>query len=135
MLLHLYLYRVLGLVRVKDGALVKEYSGPEQAVDYIAQMSVDEVECVDPRFQERPSLSVAEEYPLGSYIFFLGAKLYGCPGQVIGHMDDTLEIRLAASTSVLYIVCILSNSCLGIYGACFYPSWCWSCHSSTGPNE
>ncbi|KAK8035625.1 hypothetical protein PG993_010620 [Apiospora rasikravindrae] len=86
-----------GLVKTKDGALVKEYGHiPGTEKDHAAQVIVDEVVSEDQRFIEREALPIEEEFPLGSNVFFLGQTVqdflyYGRPARVLGHKDGLVE--------------------------------------------
>ncbi|WAR56001.1 hypothetical protein PtB15_6B745 [Puccinia triticina] len=83
---------IKGLQRMEDGALVKEYEARD--CDYALQTVVLKVSSVDPRFMEQSAKSITEEFPEGSKVFFLGALLYGAPGQVVGHSKDKLNLRI-----------------------------------------
>ncbi|KAI8053522.1 XRN 5'-3' exonuclease N-terminus-domain-containing protein [Syncephalis plumigaleata] len=91
--------RIKGLMRMNDGAFVKEYEDMSMQQDYILQTIVERVEYVDPRFQERPPLSIEEEFPIDSQIFFLGNQFYGSPGQVLEHNGDLLTVKLIIKAS------------------------------------
>jgi 5'-3' exoribonuclease 1 len=85
-----------GLKRLDDGSFVKDYEGAEKEVEQAVQMCVlDSSE--DPRFKERAAPPLAEEFPEGSKIFFLGEHAYGVAAQVAGTSDDTLSVILAVS--------------------------------------
>lgn len=83
---------IKGLKRMDDGALVKEYEARDS--DYALQTIVLKVSSVDPRFMEQSAKSTADEFPEGCKVFFLGWSLYGAPGQVIGHCNNELNLRL-----------------------------------------
>ncbi|KAI9594045.1 XRN 5'-3' exonuclease N-terminus-domain-containing protein [Syncephalis fuscata] len=83
-----------GLMRLNNGAMVKEFDDKNKERDYILQTMVEHVEFTDPRFQERPPLSIEEEFPIDSQIFFLGNQFYGSPGQVLEHNGDLLSVKL-----------------------------------------
>ncbi|KAK8047037.1 5'-3' exoribonuclease 1 [Apiospora saccharicola] len=86
-----------GLVKTKEGALIKEYGDiPGTQKDHAAQVIVDEVVSEDQRFIEREALPIEEEFPLGSNAFFLGQTVqdflyYGRPARVLGHADGLVE--------------------------------------------
>ncbi|KAK6833246.1 hypothetical protein PG987_007940 [Apiospora arundinis] len=90
-----------GLVKTKEGALVKEYGDiPGTQKEHAAQVIVDEVVCEDQRFIEREALPIEEEFPLGSNVFFLGETIqdflyYGRPAKVLGHTDGLVETVMA----------------------------------------
>lgn len=83
---------IKGLKRLDDGSLVKEYE--PRPSDYPLQTIVLKVSSVDPRFMEQSAKSTADEFPEGCKVFFLGTSLYGAPGQVIGHSNDKLNLRI-----------------------------------------
>jgi hypothetical protein len=61
-------------------------------------MCVTEVTSEDPRYRERDPPPIAEEFPEGSKVFFLGEHAYGVAAQVSGTTEDTLAVILAVST-------------------------------------
>jgi len=85
----------LGLKRLEDGALIKDYEGMDKEVEQAVQMAVPEVASEDPRYLERPPPPLAEEFPEGSRVFFLGEHAYGVAAQVSGTTEDTLSVILA----------------------------------------
>ena len=86
-----------GLVKTKEGALVKEYGYiPGAQVDHATQLVVDEVISEDQRFIEKEALPLEEEFPEGSLLFYLGdttqdSLFYGRPARVKGHANDRVE--------------------------------------------
>lgn len=83
---------IKGLKRIDDDALVKEYETRED--DYALQLIVMNVSSLDPRFMEQSAKSITEDFPEGSKVFFLDTSNYGAPGQVMGHLDDKLQLRI-----------------------------------------
>lgn len=82
-----------GLKKTDDGATVKEYAHIEGIEkDYASQTVVEEVVSEDPRFLEKPALSIEEEFPIGSRAFFLGDFNYGRPLQVVGHTGNKADL-------------------------------------------
>ena len=82
-----------GLKKTDDGATVKEYAHIEGIeTDYASQTVVEEVLSEDPRFLEKPALSIEEEFPIGSRAFFLGEFNYGRPLQVVGHTGNKADL-------------------------------------------
>ncbi|CAE7051355.1 unnamed protein product [Rhizoctonia solani] len=61
-----------GLKRQEDGALVKDYAGPEAETEQAVQMSLMQVKSEDPRYVEQPAAPLEQEYPIGTNVFFLG---------------------------------------------------------------
>jgi 5'-3' exoribonuclease 1 len=87
-----------GLKRLEDGALVKDYDASKE--DELAlQLAVPEVESEDPRYIERGPPSLAEEFPEGSKVFFLGEHAYGVAARVAATTADSLSFVLAFSPS------------------------------------
>lgn len=90
----------LGLKRLDDGALVKDYEGFDKETEQAVQMAVTEVSSEDPRYQERPAPPLSEEFPEGSKVFFLGEHAYGVAAQVSETTKDKLSIILAVRVFV-----------------------------------
>ncbi|KAH9944834.1 exonuclease II [Amylocystis lapponica] len=84
-----------GLKRLDTGAFVKDYEGQEKEVEQAVQMTVPEVASEDPRFIEKDAPPLAEEFPDGSKVFFLGEHAYGVAAQISSTTTDTLSIILA----------------------------------------
>ncbi|KAF8150162.1 exonuclease II [Crassisporium funariophilum] len=84
-----------GLKRLESGAFVKDYEGPQKEVEQAVQMCLPEVASEDPRFLEREAPPLAEEFPDGSKIFFLGEHAYGVAAQVSATSETTLSVILA----------------------------------------
>ena len=77
---------------------MKDYEGPDKEIEQAVQMCVTEVSSEDPRYLERDPPPIAEEFPEGSKVFFLGEHAYGVAAQVSGTTEDTLAVILAVST-------------------------------------
>lgn len=77
--------------------MVKDYEGPEKEIEQAAQMTLSEVASEDVRFMERAAPPLAEEFPAGSKIFFLGEHAFGVAAQVAGTENNTLSVILAVS--------------------------------------
>ncbi|KAF6755356.1 exonuclease II [Ephemerocybe angulata] len=84
-----------GLRREESGALVKDYEGLEKETEQAVQMTVSEVSSEDPRYLERDPPPIAEEFPEGSKVFFLGEHAYGVAAQVSGTAENSLSVILA----------------------------------------
>jgi hypothetical protein len=90
----------LGLKRLEDGALVKDYDEDANKEYEIAlQLAVSQVESEDPRYVERGPPSLAEEFPENSKVFFLGEHAYGFAARVAATTEDSLSFVLAFSPS------------------------------------
>ena len=63
-------------------------------------MAVSHVVSEDPRYMEREAPPMAEEFPDGTKIFFLGEHAYGVAAQVSSTTKDTLSVILAVSNVV-----------------------------------
>jgi hypothetical protein len=87
--------RITGLKRLESGAFVKDYEGPEKETEQAVQMCLTEVISEDPRYLEREAPPLAEEFPEGSKIFFLGEHAYGVAAQVATTEEKTLSVILA----------------------------------------
>ena len=86
--------KIKGMKRLSNGALIKEYENSGEEKDYAIQTTVDSVECEDPRYEEKPAIPLAEEFPIKTQIFYLGSPYYGCPGEVSGNSERNLTIKL-----------------------------------------
>jgi len=85
---------------------VKDYEGPEKELEQAVQMCLPTVVCEDPRFLEREAPPLADEFPEGSKIFFLGEHAYGVAAQVSATTEDTLSVILAVRHSFYVLGCI-----------------------------
>ncbi|KAG7094057.1 hypothetical protein E1B28_007676 [Marasmius oreades] len=85
-----------GLKRLDTGAFVKDYESEDKETEQALQMCVISAS-EDPRYLERPAPPLAEEFPEGSKIFFLGEHAYGVAAQVskTDEEDRTLSVILA----------------------------------------
>lgn len=83
--------------RLEDGSLVKDYEGPDRELDQAVQMTLTSVVSEDERYLERPAPPIAEEFPEGSRIFFMGEHAYGVAAQVSATTENTLSVILAVS--------------------------------------
>lgn len=83
-----------GMKTLDSGALVKEYETPEKEMEQAVQMIVTSVTSEDPRYVERMSLPLSEEFPIGTNLFFLGDKAYGAFARISGTTDTSLSIIL-----------------------------------------
>ncbi|KAL1753974.1 exonuclease II [Schizophyllum commune] len=84
-----------GLTRLDTGAFVKDYEGPDKEIETALQMAVSHVVSEDPRYMEREAPPLAEEFPDGTKIFFLGEHAYGVAAQVSSTTKDTLSVIIA----------------------------------------
>ncbi|KAI6154652.1 exonuclease II [Pisolithus tinctorius] len=84
-----------GMKRLDNGSFKKDYEGPENEIEQAVQMVISEVHSEDPRFLETEPVSLAEEFPEGCKIFFLGEHAYGVAAQVAKTVEDTLSVILA----------------------------------------
>ncbi|TRM64823.1 exonuclease II [Schizophyllum amplum] len=84
-----------GLMRLDTGAFVKDYEGPDKEIEAALQMTVSNVVSEDPRYTEREAPPLADEFPDGTKIFFLGEHAYGVAAQVSSTSDNTLSVILA----------------------------------------
>lgn len=74
---------------------MKDYEGPDQELEQVVQMCLPEVVSEDPRFMERDAPPLAEEFPEGTKVFFLGEHAYGGAAQVSSTAETTLSVILA----------------------------------------
>ncbi|KAJ3505765.1 hypothetical protein NLJ89_g7245 [Agrocybe chaxingu] len=112
-----------GLKRLETGAFVKDYEGPDKETEQAVQMCIPEVASEDPRFMEREAPPLAEEFPDGSKVFFLGEHAYGVAAQVSSTTESTLSVILAFFPSEKAenekFKAIVDNRKAG----CYYPSF------------
>lgn len=85
--------------RLETGALVKDYEDADKETEQAVQMCLQEVASEDPRFVERDPPPLAEEFPEGSKVFFLGEHAYGVAAQVSGTTETSLSVILAVRSS------------------------------------
>lgn len=85
--------------RLSDGSLRKDFPPLRETVDVALQTVVMSVEYADPRFMEHAPLPVAQDFPVRSRVFFLGAVNYGSAGEVVGHDKETMTLRLLVPKS------------------------------------
>ena len=85
--------------RLENGALVKDYEDASKEDELALQLAVPQVESEDPRYIERGAPSLAEEFPEGSKVFFLGEHAYGVAARVSTRTVETLSFVLAFSPS------------------------------------
>jgi Exoribonuclease Xrn1 D2/D3 domain/Exoribonuclease Xrn1 D1 domain len=88
-----------GLKRLESGALVKDYEDADREYELALQLAVPEVISEDPRYVERGPPTIAEEFPDGSKVFFLGEHAYGFAARVHATTTDSLSFILAFSLS------------------------------------
>lgn len=85
-----------GLSHGYDGSIIKQYEpSPQNEVVHPLQLLVSQVRHPDARFMERPPMTVSEEYPEGTKVFFLGIPGFGCPARVIGTAGDQITVEMA----------------------------------------
>lgn len=85
--------------RLDSGALVKDYEDSPKEYELALQLAVSQVESEDPRYIERQPPSLAEEFPPGAKVFFIGEHAYGIAACVAATTKDTLSFVLAFSPS------------------------------------
>ncbi|ODO06774.1 hypothetical protein I350_04133 [Cryptococcus amylolentus CBS 6273] len=95
----LHIRPLKGLKHLDNGALIKDYEGPEKEIVQAYQMAVSNVAFEDERFLEQGPPDLNVEYPPGEKVLFLGDvnNNYGCAAQVskINDKTQTLDIILA----------------------------------------
>ena len=85
-----------GLSHGYDGSIMKQYEpSPEHEVVYPLPLMVNQVRRPDSRFLERAPMTVSEEFPDGTKVFFLGMPGFGCPARVIGSASELITVELA----------------------------------------
>jgi 5'-3' exoribonuclease 1 len=92
----------IGLKRLDTGALIKDYEGVDKEVEQAVQLGLQEVISEDPRYLEQAAPPMAEEFPIGSRIIFLGEHAYGVAAQVTDTKEDSLTIVIAVSSTGFY---------------------------------
>ncbi|BEJ17836.1 hypothetical protein CspHIS471_0701040 [Cutaneotrichosporon sp. HIS471] len=90
-----YVRPLKGLKRLDTGALVKDYEGADKEIAQAVQMLVNQVVHEDERFIEKDAPPIAQEFPVGEKVIFLGALAYGGAAQVAGTDGDTLDVALS----------------------------------------
>ena len=79
--------------------MVKDYEGKDKEVEQAVQLGLQGVISEDPRYLEQAAPPMAEEFPDGSRIIFLGEHAYGVAAQVAGTKEDTLTIVIAVRSN------------------------------------
>jgi 5'-3' exoribonuclease 1 len=80
-----------------SGAFVKEYEAMDKEIEQAVQMTVTSVASEDPRYVEKESLPLGQEFPVGTKVFFLGDQAYGASAQISGASDTSLSVILTVS--------------------------------------
>lgn len=88
-----------GLKRLESGAFVKDYEDANKEYELALQLAVSQIGSEDPRYVEREPPSIAEEFPQGTKVFFLGEHAYGFAARVAATTTNTLSFILAFSPS------------------------------------
>lgn len=89
---------------------MKDYEGSEHEVEQAVQMCLPEVVSEDPRFLERDPPPLAEEFPEGAKVFFLGEHAYGSAAQVSSTSDTTLSVVLAVCIFLFHYFLLLTSA-------------------------
>jgi 5'-3' exoribonuclease 1 len=90
---------IVGLKRLESGALIKDYEDANKEHELALQVAVPQVESEDPRYRERGPPPLAEEFPEGTKVFFLGEHAYGFAARVAVTAADSLSFVIAFSPS------------------------------------
>lgn len=88
---------IIGLKRLESGALVKDYEDANKEYELALQLAVPQVESEDPRYAERGPPPLAEEFPEGTKVFFLGEHAYGFAACVAATTANSLSFVIAFS--------------------------------------
>jgi 5'-3' exoribonuclease 1 len=91
----LHVRPLVGLKRMNNGALVKDYSDEEKETEQAVQMTVRQVAFEDERYLEQDPPSLPSEFPLGTRVLFLGDHAFGAAGQVSDVNEKTMNVDLA----------------------------------------
>ena len=84
-----------GLKRLDTGALVKDYESPDREMIQPYQTAVTQVTFEDERYVEQDAPPMAQEFPEGERVIFMGGIAYGTAGQVSATTEKTLDVNLA----------------------------------------
>lgn len=76
---------------------MKDYEGREKEVEQALQLGLQDVISEDSRFLEQGPPPLADEFPEGSRVIFLGEHTYGVAGQVSAATENALTIIIAVS--------------------------------------
>lgn len=77
-----------------SGAFVKEYETQHKETEHAVQMTVASIASEDPRYIERASLPLNEEFPVGTKVFFLGEQAYGSFAQVLRVTSTSMSVNV-----------------------------------------
>ncbi|KAJ3094724.1 hypothetical protein HDU97_007642, partial [Phlyctochytrium planicorne] len=84
-----------GMKLKEDGSMEKDFGEVScNESDFALQTLVVGPHFEDPRYRELPPPLLADEFPIGSNVFFLGNINYGALAEVRGHSPDGLCLRL-----------------------------------------
>ncbi|KAK2459914.1 hypothetical protein APHAL10511_008114 [Amanita phalloides] len=112
-----------GLKRLETGAMVKDYEGQDKEIEQAVQMCLSKVASEDPRFLEKEAPPLAEEFPEGTQLFFLGEHAYGVAAQVSSTNETSLSVMLAIYPSDKHEIekfkAIVDNRAAGRYWPSF----------------
>lgn len=86
------------------GALVKEYETQDKETEQAVQVVITSVASEDPRYLEKASLPLSEEYPVGTKVFFLAEQGYGNLAQVSAATNTALSVILTVSGFYRHVV-------------------------------
>lgn len=84
------------------GALVKEYETQDKETEVAAHMVITSIVSEDPRYVEKASLPLGEEFPIGTRVFFLGEQAYGTRAEISAATSTALSVILTVS-GLLYL--------------------------------
>jgi 5'-3' exoribonuclease 1 len=91
----LHVLPLKGLKRLDTGALVKDYDEPENEITQALQTAVHQVTFEDERYLEKDAPPMAQDFPIGEKVIFLGGIAYGTAAQVTHTGDKALDIGVA----------------------------------------
>lgn len=74
---------------------MKDYESPDKEIAQAHQLAVTQVAFEDERYVEQSAPPMAQEFPEGEKIIFLGQMAYGTAAQVTATTEKTLDISIA----------------------------------------
>lgn len=73
-----------GLKRMPDGSIRKSFSKDEKEIP--AQMVLPSMKNIDTRFEEKAAPTIADAFPIGTSLAYIGPDYYGSCGKIVAHV-------------------------------------------------
>jgi hypothetical protein len=100
-----------GMKRMPDGSIRKSFSKEEKEIP--AQMVLPAMKNPDSRFEEKPAPTIADAFPIGSQVAYIGPDYYGSQGKIVAHNGTTsvdVEVEAAHPEPTFSMLIILARA-------------------------